>query len=155
MSAQGTRLRQYWSKVNKTTSECWEWTGTKNRDGYGQFGRGVFLPKLAHRAAWVLTYGPIPEGMCVLHRCDNPGCVNPSHLWLGTHADNVADRHKKCRTRVLRGEEQWMSKLTEDRVREIIASDNRGVDLARRFGVSQATISMIRTKRRWRHIHHA
>jgi hypothetical protein len=81
-------------------SGCWEWTGTRNRDGYGQLklkgGKGY--PFRAHRVAYEAAYGPIPDGMIVCHSCDNPPCCNPEHLWLGTHKDNAADRTAKRRS---------------------------------------------------------
>ena len=76
---------------------CIEWTGRCNDGGYGTWGR-----KLAHRLAWVEANGPIPAGMCVLHACDNPPCINVDHLWLGTQADNAADRESKGRGNSLR-----------------------------------------------------
>ena len=71
-------------------SDCWEWLKCRDRDGYGSTGRGS-----AHRLAWSLVNGPIPNGLCCLHSCDNPRCCNPAHLFLGTHADNVADKVRK------------------------------------------------------------
>ena len=89
-------LRRFWSKVNKS-DDCWTWTASCNKWGYGQFrlnGRCV----LAHRAAYVFEHGPIPDGLFVMHLCDNPPCVNPAHLTLGTHTDNMADMKAKGRS---------------------------------------------------------
>jgi len=82
-----------WSKVTKTET-CWTWTGARNRKGYGEIGAKGRVQK-AHRIAWELTYGPIPEGLDVLHHCDNPPCCRPDHLFLGTDADNMADMMAK------------------------------------------------------------
>lgn len=86
---------RFWKRVNKTAS-CWEWQGARNKTGYGTV---CFNYKTwrTHRYAWHITYGSIPVNLCVLHHCDNPPCVNPDHLWLGTHADNVRDRENKGR----------------------------------------------------------
>ena len=88
-------MDKFWKKVDKS-GDCWLWMAGKLEKGYGQFwfdGR----THRAHRMAWLLTNGEIPEGMCVLHKCDNPPCVNPSHLWLGTNQDNMDDMNNKGR----------------------------------------------------------
>lgn len=86
-------------------SGCIEWTGSKNEDGYGSVGyRGAVW--LAHRLVWTLRMGDIPAGMCVLHRCDNPCCININHLWLGTHSDNMADMANKGRRKGVRAKPQ-------------------------------------------------
>lgn len=93
-----TDLRErFWSKVDRS-GDCWMWTASRNASGYGRFGGsnsgGSYL---AHRMCWELHNGPIPDGLCVLHRCDNPACVNPAHLWLGTRDDNNKDKTAKGR----------------------------------------------------------
>lgn len=88
------RDERFWQKVEKTDT-CWLWRGSKNTTGYGQL-RTDRLEK-AHRISWEIHNGPIPDGLAVLHACDNPPCVNPSHLWLGTQADNARDRQAKGR----------------------------------------------------------
>lgn len=132
-------------------SECWDWTAGKHRQGYGQFkldGR----QQLAHRFSYQLYIGGITDGLCVCHKCDNPACVNPSHLFLGTQNDNMHDCANKGRSFDSSGEKNGMSKLTEEDVRTIrtmYASGARQADIAREFGVSRSTIYLIVHNRHW------
>ena len=101
-------VARFWRKVAKHSSGCWLWYGARNGNGYGVCGAGG-LKWLAHRVAWELSCGPIPEGgdyhgTCVLHRCDVPLCVNPDHLFLGTQADNMRDKAEKGRGRITHAE---------------------------------------------------
>ena len=89
------KMERFWNKVDKT-DDCWNWTASKNIQGYGYFRFDGKMRK-AHRMAWLLVNGEIPDGMCVCHTCDNPGCVNPIHLWLGTNQDNMDDMNNKGR----------------------------------------------------------
>lgn len=110
---------RFWSKVAvKELDECWEWQAGKAGGGYGTF-RVHHKMWQAHRVAWALTYGPIPKGLFVCHRCDNPGCCNPYHLFLGTNADNLRDAAKKGR----------IGKLTKDDVLEIRRLLEEGVPM--------------------------
>jgi len=94
-----TLEQRFWRKVDRRgPDECWPWTGGKTPCGYGLIrssGHGHL--RQTHRVSWILANGSIPRGMCVLHSCDNPPCCNPAHLWLGTHAENMADRDAKGR----------------------------------------------------------
>jgi len=134
-------------------ANCWEWTGGKAGIGYGtihQDGRGTVR---AHRVSFELFNGPIPDGLCVLHRCDNPGCVNPTHLFLGDHQDNMADRDAKERT--LRGRKHPRAKLTESDVRTIhqrLADGYTQNEIAESLGVTQAQISHISRGHQWSHL---
>ena len=90
-----TKEERFWVKVVRGP-DCWNWNGGKLVEGYGRFvDRGKYV--LAHRVSWEIHNGPIPEGLCVLHRCDNPPCTNPDHLFVGTHGDNARDRAAKGR----------------------------------------------------------
>lgn len=95
---------RFWRRVDKS-GPCWIWTGAQGHHGYGRIGIGGHdgPTVLAHRVAWELSNGPVPEGLCVLHRCDNPPCVNPDHLFVGTQADNIRDCKEKGRMRNGRG----------------------------------------------------
>lgn len=133
----------FWSKVDRS-GECWEWLASKTHDGYGRhhYDGGT----MAHRLAYELTRGPIPAGMCVCHACDNRGCVNPTHLWLGTQADNIKDMRVKGRGPRLEGERHGRAKLTASNVRDIRARHAEGVSarqLAREYGVAATTITRI------------
>lgn len=129
---------------------CHEWTGSRNRKGYGQMRvnkRGI----LAHRFSWVAAHGLIPNGLFVLHRCDNRSCVNIDHLFLGTAKDNTADMISKGRQRSanMKGEANPASKLTVAEVRNIFFDTRPQRKVAAEYGVSQIIISKIRRKLLW------
>lgn len=129
---------------------CWDWPGKTNAYGYGLITDGARDVR-AHRAAWEVMHGPIPDGMNVLHRCDRPGCINAvNHLFLGTHADNTAD--KVAKDRHPRGERQWHARLTEQSVREIRVATGTHTRIGEQFGVTRTTVRDIKTRRRWRHV---
>ena len=145
---------RFWEKVAivGNTAECWDWQAGHTTNGYGSFRvRGRTLK--AHRCAWELVNGPIPFGMQVLHHCDNPPCVNPAHLFLGTHVDNMADRTEKGR--VPRGEDNGSARLTENNVRAIqrlYASGLTYETVAYNFDVVKGTVGDIIRGKNWKHI---
>lgn len=147
--------KRLWRRVTKTPNEwdCWEWQGAKNDRGYGVLGmdnRVVY----AHRLSWELRFGPIPEGLEICHHCDNPICVNPRHLFLGTHVNNMFDRSVKGRT--ARGSSLPFAKLNEadiELIREEYAKGRlRQYQLAEKYGVCQPHISDIVNNKRWKHL---
>jgi len=97
----GTAAERFWSKVDKSggPDACWLWTAGRDKAGYGRFNLDGHTIMAASRAGWILTFGPVPEGLSVLHHCDNPPCVNLTHLFLGTDAINAADKVAKGRAR--------------------------------------------------------
>jgi hypothetical protein len=133
---------------------CIEWTARRNNDGYGQIYRaGKQIG--AHCLAWELKHGPIPEGKCVCHHCDNPACCNDVHLYLGTPADNAADRDAKGRGARLKGERNGQSKLTEADVIEIhrrLADGETQRVISEAFGISREAISAIKLGKTWSHL---
>jgi hypothetical protein len=151
-----TELERFWSYVKKTES-CWEWTGPVNQYGYGRLNSNK-AHKLAHRFAWEITHGPVPDvdigrGLFVCHHCDNRKCVNPDHLFLGTIQDNNYDRVAKGRW--VSGEESGMSKLTNNDIRKIRKMRSRGLSqqkIADAFGVNQTNVSSILLGKTWAHV---
>lgn len=154
-------VERFWGKVEKTTG-CWEWQSTKNAQGYGRFALTVSKvpPRQkwhsAHRLVWEWENGPIPDGLIVCHTCDNPSCVNPAHLFLGTHKDNADDRDRKGRIRPPRGERNRHARLRASDVMYIRRLAARGSadhdELAKRFGVCRRTIGAVARGDTWRHL---
>ncbi len=148
---------RFWAKVNKANpDDCWEWQASKNPDGYGNFVHNGYNTG-AHRVAYYLTNGKIPEGKEVCHACDNPSCVNPIHLWLGTHTDNIHDMHNKGRARpnAPKGTQSPNAKLTEAQVRQLRKDKESGAtydELALRYGVHRGYAQLIVARKRWAHI---
>jgi len=143
------RPENFWPQVSTGTKKvCWPWAGKLSPEGYGR-------PKGdAHRIAWELTHGKIPKGKCVLHRCDNRPCCNPSHLFLGTRKENNADRDRKGR--LARGTRIGTSKLTERDVMELRAEYAKGNtthrELAAKRGLDHTTVGDILRGTRWQHV---
>lgn len=150
----------FWAKVDRSAGPtgCWIWTAYRNRDGYGQVKVGGLRGRKlsAHRVSFALTNGPIHEGMCILHGCDKPECVNPAHLRIGTHQQNVDDRTARGRRAPTTGERSGSHKLKEADVRDIRVKYAMGgvtqAELGRAYGVSPKTISDVVNRRRWRHL---
>lgn len=161
---------RFWPKVDRSggPAACWPWTAGRNPDGYGNFWMRGRIDK-AHRTAWTLAVGEIPKGLHVLHSCDNPPCCNPAHLWLGTIADNSADKRAKGRAptgartgarlhpeSVPRGSRNGLSKLTEGHVREMRRRYRAGGilyrELAAEFGVSTVTAGLAIRGVTWTHV---
>ena len=149
-----TMAARFWPKVERRgDGECWSWLATLNHSGYGMIRNGAAMA-LAHRVAWVMEHGEVPDDLHVLHDCDTRRCVNVAHLRLGTNADNVRDKVERGRSSFpqpkKRGERHPMAKLTADQVDEIRQSTEVGRRLAEQFGVSPATICNIRKGKVWR-----
>lgn len=147
------------SKHITAPSGCWLWQGHLDRKGRGNLrvnGRRV----IASRLSYELHFDVIPDGLYVCHECDNPQCVNPDHLWLGTHRDNTDDmiakgRHRRCGRKDVQGERNSKAKLTAEQVQAIRragASGQRPSDLARQYGVVHSCIHGILTGRTWKHL---
>ena len=147
-------VTRFWPKVNKTGT-CWLWLGATSRHGYGKMKNRDRRLVFAHRFAWQLEHGPIPEGMCVCHHCDVPACVNPAHLFLGTMLDNVRDMHAKQRDNKARGESHPRAKLTEASVVEIRSLVLAGISrrhVAHQFCVTHQSITKIINRKSWKHV---
>ena len=169
--------QKFWGLVDKTpgfgpNGNCWGWKASKHECGYGYF-KIVEHTYKAHRVSYRLAYGAIPVNLYVLHSCDNPSCVNPKHLWIGTAADNTSDMMQKGRHRppklygnknghytkpekTPRGEHNWNAKLTEKKIFEIRSKHAKGAHtqqkLADAYAVSPSLISRIIRRKAWKHI---
>lgn len=144
------RANVFWSKVAITANDdlCWEWKAGK-RSKYGSFGSGS-----SHRIAWELANGKIPDGLWVLHKCDNPLCCNPKHLFLGTAKNNSDDMVNKDRQAI--GEKNGFRKLTDAQVIEIREKYVKGritqKEIAAEYGVTYSTVSLVVNNKSWKHI---
>ena len=164
-------VARFWSKVDRPSPDgCWQWKGAKTKNGYGVFHH----PKNqgAHRYSAELAFGKVPDGRHVCHRCDNPGCVNPSHLFYGTRSENMRDARRKGRMRIpdvhsnpewlakmlsaaLKGEDVASSKLTEANVIDIRRLRVAGAsinEIAKKYAMDKSTISDIVSGLRWKHV---
>ena len=155
----GSVAERYWARVilGKSEDDCWGWRGGTTEKGYGlisQIGKG---PDRVHRVSWRIHFGEIPEGLCVLHHCDNPPCSNPRHLFLGTKTENNADMRAKGRnddeTFITKGENHPRAKLTQaevDLIRLLRTKGKTQEYLAKQFDVSRWAIRAILSHRNWR-----
>lgn len=147
---------RFWKKVEvRTKNQCWPWLGAKERFGHGRFKLNTKSAVYAHRLSYEIENGPIPDGACVCHSCDNPSCVNPNHLWLGTRGDNNRDRATKGRSYDNRGENHNQAILNNNSVKSIrkrFLDGEAQTALAKEYGVSIAAINMICKHKTWKHI---
>lgn len=144
---------KFWQKIDRT-GECWIWKRGRFKSGYGKVGYGCKQLR-SHRIAFALSNGNIPDGLNVLHTCDNPPCCNPAHLWLGTDKDNAADCTAKNRRNPLMGSDNPVSKLSESvvlKMRKYHTNDTSYAELGRRFGVSRDAARKAVIGITWKHV---
>ncbi len=145
-------INAFWSRVDKSGGDdaCWNWLAARKMTGYGQMQWNGKIHS-AHHISWMLTRGQIPNGLHVLHTCDNPSCVNPSHLWLGTNRDNSDDRERKGRGHDKRGERNGRCKISDVQVEEIrrryAAGGVSQSKLASEYGLVQSYVGKIVTRK--------
>lgn len=147
-------FRERFEQKFRVTPGCWVWTACTRR-GYGAFQVDRTTTRGAHRIAYQLYVGEITPGMLVCHQCDNPLCVNPGHLFLGTALDNMQDMAAKGRKVVtpgIKGEANTHAKLTEQQVREIFADSRASRTIARAYGVGKTVVNNIKNKTKWGHL---
>ena len=146
-----TLEERFWVKVDRQSQdECWEWTAGKDRDGYGHIWENEGSRSAsAHRVSWRIHFGEIPDGLYVCHHCDNPGCVNPDHLFLGTNQSNLADMDAKGRRAPQLGEKNPAAKLTEAQVRTILVSSETHQAMADRYGVTRECVFSVKQRKNW------
>jgi len=158
----------FWKNIerHKSSLECWNWQGYVKPDGYGQTGKKVQGTRLAHKVAWIITNGAVPEGMFVCHKCDNPRCCNPNHLFLGAPKDNSQDMASKgrsargakngmvtCPDSRHWGEKNGSAKLTTETAMQVFVATGTQREIAKQFGIAQNQVSRIKRKLDWAHIH--
>ena len=156
--ARGSLEERFWTFVDKKSyDECWQWTGYIQKNGYGRISLGSKSQGYdgSHRVSWKLfNKTDVPDGMFVMHKCDNPSCVNPHHLSIGTPKENTQDMIAKGRKRVVspKGEGNGKSLLNEEKVRLIRSSTLSHAGIARELGVSPNCVRGVRIGRTWTHI---
>lgn len=146
---------RFWARVKKGPG-CWEWQGRCETNGYARIKRKQSRQQVAvHRLSWEMVNGPIPDGLDVLHKCDNRKCVRPSHLFLGTDVDNMQDMLKKGRANKARGERHGNAELVEQDIRAIRKLYEAGStlkEIADGYGISEMHASRIVRRLRWAHV---
>lgn len=154
-----TDQERFWAQVSPDADSCWTWTGKTIRGGYGDFRVSVdgrLRHIIAHRWAWEDAHGPIPSGMLVLHRCDNPPCVNPAHLFLGTQQDNMDDQAAKGRRPAAKGADNKHARLSVEDVAAIrrLVNEERLTlaAVAARFGISRRHVAKLADGEAWSHV---
>lgn len=154
-------LERFWSMLEKRKpDECWLWNACVDKDGYGYFSICEYGQRKvtfkAHRVSYFLEHRTLPEGRCVCHTCDTPGCVNPAHLFLGTTAENNRDRNMKGRSNPHSGITHWRSKLTDSQVQEIrilrLVKKRSLQEIADIFGISFSNVGHIARGDAWQHL---
>jgi len=156
----GKQKSRFWSHVDKSAGPdgCWIWTGALSTEGYGRVYWEKTRYNIAHRVAYQIAFDDIPEKMLVLHKCDNTLCVNPSHLFLGTHQDNMNDMKAKGRARGAsdqEGEDNFAAKLSREiviRIRFLYSSKLSVAEISRRTGVPYSNVWCIVHRKTWKHI---
>jgi len=145
-------VRRFWKFTDRRgDNECWIWNGVVNWLGYGRL-LVEYKSTQAHRISWAIHHGEIPDGLHVLHTCNNRQCVNPAHLFLGTQSENTAQAYHDGNLHSMKGEAHPRAKLTNEKVIQIRNSSDTAAQLAQQYGVNKATIRDILSGRRWKHI---
>lgn len=142
---------RFWSKAQADDSGCWLWTASKNNMGYGQFGvkTGDGMRK-SHRVAWELSRGPVPDGQCVLHRCDRPACVNPDHLFLGTKRENTLDMFAKKRDGMRLARALTVAQVAD--IRRRAGSGETQASICADFSMARGSITKIVNRRTYKDV---
>lgn len=136
--------------VPVTESGCWLWTAATDSHGYGKLGLGGKRVVYAHRMSWELHNGPIPAGLWVLHKCDTPSCANPTHLFLGSQADNMRDMRLKGRAGDISGERAGLAKLTQTQADEIRTAKGTHRSIAAAYGIDHSQVTRIKNGKQWK-----